>query len=247
MARSPDFLDRTFRVWRIDVPAPVAILIVLTALASIVGAVGARHGFPLLSYGLLCGSHVLPNQPWRLLTWVFFETDPIGLLFGGLALYWFGSDLCRTWGARRFLAIYFGFTIAVAAATWLVGRFLWGEVYEGWYHGTWPITDALIIAWAILHPAREIRIYFVVPAGGRALIYITIGMTVLMALFYGFALFVPHFLAEGFMLAYLGPLQRPYLNWKMRRRKRIRRRYLAAVDLGDRKEDEPGKPPRWIN
>jgi membrane associated rhomboid family serine protease len=251
MGRSSGFLDRTIRVWRVNVPAPVVILIVLTALASIVGAVGSRHGFPLLYHGVLLGNAVFPSGPWRLVTWVFFEIDAFPLVFACLTLYWFGSDLCRTWGARKFLAVYFGFTIAVALLTLLIGRFLWPAVYLVPYLGTWPITSALVIAWAILHPEREIRIYFVLPVGGRALIAITIGFTVLLALFHGLEGYVPYFLAEGLMLVYLGALRRAYLRWKMRRLERIRRRYVAAVALGDREEDErgrpPGKPSRWMN
>jgi membrane associated rhomboid family serine protease len=251
MARSSGILDRTFRVSRFAVPAPVAALILLTALASIVGAVGARHDFLLIFQGMLRGSDVLAGEPWRLVTWVFFEGDAFALLFACLTLYWFGGDLCRTWGPGRFLAVYFGFTIAVAFATVLIGRFLWQEAYLTPYLGTWPITDALVIAWAILHPQREIRIYFVLPVGGRALIGITIGVTVLLALFRGVALYLPHFIAEGLMLVYLGGLRRTYLRWKMRRLDRIRRRYIKAVALGDREEDErghpPGKPPRWLN
>ncbi|HEX2568392.1 MAG TPA: rhomboid family intramembrane serine protease [Polyangia bacterium] len=251
MVRSSGFLDRSVQVWRLNVPAPVALLVLLTALASIAGAVGLRHGVPLLSHVVLEGDPIAAGEPWRLVTWVFFELDPISLLFACLALYWFGSDLCRTWGARRFLAIYFGFTVAIALCTVLIGRYAWPEVHRVPHLGTWPITEALVIAWAILHPQREIRIYFVLPVGGRALIAITIGLTALYALFSGLALFVPHFLAEGLMLVYLGALRRAYLRWKLRRLERIRQRHVVDVSLGEREQDErprsPGKPPRWIN
>lgn len=253
MVRSSGFLDRTVHVWRLHMPAPVAILIFLTALASIVGAVGGRHGVPLLYHGVLICSDVFPSQPWRLVTWVFFEIDPFSLLFACLTIYWFGSDLCRTWGARRFLAIYFGFTVTIALLTMLIGRYLWPAVYSVPYLGTWPITEALVIAWAILHPTREIRIYFVLPVGGRALIGITIGLTVLYALFRGFSLFVPHFLAEALMLVYLGALRRAYLRWKTQGLERTRRRHLSIVSPDEREDEDderrrpPGQPTRWIN
>lgn len=253
MARSSGFLDRTVQIWRLNMPAPVAILIFLTALASIVGAVSGRHEFPLMEHGLLIGSKVFPSEPWRLITWVFFESDAFPLLFACLSIYWFGSDLCRTWGARRFLSIYFGFTVTIALLTVLIGRLLWKEVYLIPYLGTWPITEALVIAWAILHPGREIRIYFVFPVGGRALIGITIGLTVLFALFHGVALYVPHFLAEGLMLVYLGALRRTYLRWKLQRVEHLRRRHLTVVPSGEREGNDrdrpspPGNPPRWMN
>ena len=46
-------------------------------------------------------------------------------------------------------------------------------------------------------------VYFVIPLGGRNLIYATIGGTLVFALLSGFVLFVPHFIALGLMLAYL--------------------------------------------
>ena len=50
----------------------------------------------------------------------------------------------------------------------------------------WPLADALIIAWATLFPTRQMLVYFVIPLGGRNLIYATLGGTLIFALLAGF-------------------------------------------------------------
>ena len=56
---------------------------------------------------------MLQGEVWRLVTWVLFELDPLGLIFAALALFWFGGELVRVWGPGRFLLTYF----AIAAAS----------------------------------------------------------------------------------------------------------------------------------
>ena len=84
------------------VPPTVGALITAIVVASLLGALG--RGYGLIDVAALEPLAVWQGQIWRLVTWVFFETDPLSLLFGGLTLYWFGRDLCFAWGPRRFLA-----------------------------------------------------------------------------------------------------------------------------------------------
>jgi len=252
MARQPQgAFGRNVTVWRFNMPAPIWFLIILTAVASIGGAICERNGIPVVSYGALLSPKVFELQLWRLFTWVLFEMHPFSLVFACLMLYWFGRDLCTTWGYGKFLAVYFGFAGLVGVITALIGRYLWAEVYAIPHLGSWPLSEALVIAWATLYPDRQINLYFLFPIGGRAMVWITIGGTVLFALFFGFAMFVPHFLAEFMMLAYTGGLRKGWLRFKLRRMDKQRKRYLRVVEETDRMEDEKGppsgKPPRWLN
>ena len=63
----------------------------------------------------------------------------------------------------------------------LVGR----SFLQPYYLGVWPIVEAIIIAWAIQFPSRDLLIYFVLPLRGRNLIYATLGGTLLFALLNG--------------------------------------------------------------
>jgi membrane associated rhomboid family serine protease len=191
---------RQLTLGRVTLPLVVAALIVATALASIAGAVGTRNGLPeLLRATLLIVPDVWHGQLWRLVTWVLFELEPLSLVFGCLTLYWFGAPLASRWGSARFLGFYGGVAAAAAVVTTLVAL-PWPEVALHAHAGGWPVLDALVIAWGLLHARARVRFFGVLPLEGRHLIALTIGGTALYALFYGVAPFVPHFAAELLVL-----------------------------------------------
>jgi hypothetical protein len=100
---------------------------------------------------------------------------------------------------------------------------------------------ALMIACATLNPQRDVFVYFVLPLRGRNLILATLGGTLLFALLDGVARFVPHFLAEGLMLAYLNQPAGLQRFWQQARRRRSQRR-ASRLRVVDREE-----PPRWLH
>ncbi len=224
------------------VPSTVGGLISAIVAASLLGAVGRSYG--VVDEAALVPALVWRGQAWRLVTWVFFETDPLSLLFGVLTLYWFGKDLCYAWGARRFVATFFGFSVVAALATCLVGRFLWPPVYVSAWTGSWAVLSALIIAWAMIFPERQILFMLALPISGRALLWITLGGTLLYGVFGRLHAYVPHLAAQLGMLAYArGYSLRGF--WQTLRIKQYERRarrrasHLKVV----KKED----PPRWMN
>jgi membrane associated rhomboid family serine protease len=238
------------RLGQFELPLVVGVLVILTFVLSVTAAILGRTGVPLASYGLLVPPLVWQGQVWRLVTWQFFELEPIGLIFSCALLYWFGRDLCESWGARKFLAVYFGFVALIGALVCLIGRFLWSDVWAEVYFGTWPIAEALTIAWASLFPDRQILFFFAIRAQGKVLIALTIGATALWAAFAGFSRMVPHFLAELMMLVYVGQLRRLYLTWRLSRLQQQKKRYVANVIRLDREEDRgdgPPDKPRFLN
>jgi membrane associated rhomboid family serine protease len=189
------------------VPPAVGGHIAATVLTSLLAVVGSRNGLPLLSLLAFSPEAVLRGEVWRLATWVLLETDPLNLLFGALVLFWFGRDLSEAWGERRFLAAYVGVAAVSAAVTTLLSL-AWPGLRAGFWTGLWPAADALVVAWALLFPFRQILLFFALPVSGKALLWITVGGTVLYALFAGVVAFVPHLLAEGAMYLHasgLGP------------------------------------------
>jgi|SRR5688572_18928489 len=235
------------------VPAVIGVLIVATFVLSIVGAVGLRHGFPIARWSALVAERVLHLELWRLFSWVFFEiTTPWGLLFACLALYWFGADLAIRWGTHRFVAYYLGLAAAIGIVVTAIGR-VYPPIAGYTYLGATPVTAALVIFWAAYFPAKQLRIYFVVPLGGRRLIYATLAITVLFALFFGIEPFIPEFVAEGLALAIAflpSPrewwLERKLRGMEQRRQKSHLRVVPRDADLGD--DDKPEPPGgRWLN
>ncbi len=224
------------------IPSTVGALLAAIVAASLVGALG--RGYGLVEAAALIPVRVWQGQVWRLVTWVFFETDPLSLLFGALTLYWFGRDLCYAWGSQRFLATFFGIAVLSGVVTVVLARFAWPPLLGGAWTGSWAPLTALIVAWAMIFPERQILFMMALPMSGRVLLWLTLGGTLLYAVFAGVAPYVPHITAQLLMLAYAR-------GWSVRgfwqslrikgyeRRARRRASHLKVV----RKQD----PPRWMN
>jgi membrane associated rhomboid family serine protease len=237
-------LNRQIHVMGTRVPLVVALLIGLTLAGTILGAVGRRNGFPVvLQWAALMPDLVWAGELWRLLSWPFFEPDGLALIFACLALWWFGRDLAYSFGPAGFLARYLLLATLTGAATCLMVR-AFPALSAGAYMGPWPLVDAMVVAWAIFYPHRQILFFFVLPLGGRNLVYVTLGVTLLFALLNGFAPFVPHFLALAATLAYMRDpsLMYLWLRFKLawlQRGGRRRGSRLRAVEGGDPERRSP--------
>lgn len=224
-------------------PTPVAWLAGLTAVLSILGALV----FPLLVAGVLVPVNVWAGELWRLVSWVFFERNPLALVFACLLIVWLGPDLWQRWGTRRLLAIYLGCAVLAGAATCALAALLPPDwMMRMPFASAWPAVDALIIAWATLFPERRILIYFVLPVQGRTLIGATVGLTVLLAIFEGWPAFVPHFAAQGAMLLYVDRLQlfrRLWLRARLSSYERQLRKRNSRFTVVPRNDDD--RPQRY--
>jgi len=233
-----------YHVLGVWIPRPIAWLIAAVLFMSAGGSLLQRAGVPLLSLSILHVAEVWRGEVWRLVTWSLLQLDALGLIFGCLMLYFIGPDLLRRWGMRRFFMNFFGGAAVVGAVTCVIGQYLWWVVAAVPHQGLWPMNEAMIIAWAALFRDRQILMFFALPASGRNLIALTIGITVVMAALYGFPMFVPHFVAEFVALLYMdvipvrSAIARGRLAWFQRGYKR-RTAKLTRVD-----RDEP---PRWTH
>jgi len=216
---------RLVKVGPLRLPAVIAGLVAVIAVTSIAAAFGDRNGISRLAQnGVLFTEAVTHGQVWRLCTFALFELAPLSLIFTCLMLVWFGPDLVERWGARRFLGLFFGLAAAGAAALCVEGLAVpWVASIP--FSGSSAVLDGLVVAWALLYPQRELRLYGVVRIKGRWLVHIVIGGTVLYALYAGFALLVPHFTIEAAVLLWLGAV-RPL-------RARRRRERLAQAARGE--------------
>jgi membrane associated rhomboid family serine protease len=219
-----------------------------TIASTAVGALLERNGIPVLSYAICLPALVWQGELWRLFTWVLVQTSGGGLplIFGCVAVYFFVPDLLLRWGSSRFFVIYFGVPALAAAVTCLVARFLWHGLALVPYSGMWTAIDALVIAWAALNPDRQILLYFVLPVTGRQMLFLMVGGTLLTAVIDGPALYMPHLMAELFMLMYMDVIsvRRLFLRGRMAMLQRDYRRRTAHLHVVER-DDE--KPPRWMH
>lgn len=236
--------------WGLRIPATVGALIALTLATSIAGTVCEHIGIPLMQKSVLLAGDVRHGEVWRLLTWVFCENHPINLVFTCLWLYWLGRDLSQRWGEWRFLLIYLGLAVVVGGLVVLTGSLVSSRVFATEYLGSWPVSCALMILWAFEFSERQMN-FFVAQLGGRQLVWVTIGGTVLFSIYYGPALFAPHFFAEALALIGISDLRRRFLRWRLQRQHAKARSYLRSVARTDEEEDRRGPPsgerPKWLN
>ena len=66
------------------------------------------------------GDSAVGFAPWQLVTYSFLHGNLMHLLFNMLALYMFGSDIERIFGARRFATYYFVCVVTAAVAQLIV-------------------------------------------------------------------------------------------------------------------------------
>lgn len=203
----------------------------------------AAHLAGLARWLVLLPAAVWEGEIWRLATWTLVEGDPLALLFAGLTLYWFGRDLAWAWGTRRLLLTWLGFGAASGLGVMLLGLAL--PLPGG--AGPWPVLSALLVAWGLLYPERQMSFWGVLPLTGRGLVWITIGGTVFFGAFYGMRSMVPHLVAEGLMLLWFRGLSprgawQSLRIWLGERRMRRRARHLRVV-----KKNGKGDPPQWLN
>lgn len=220
------------------VPPAVGGLILALVGVSLVGHLSGVAGWLVLS-----PAAVWEGEVWRLVTWPFVEGDPLGLLFAALTLYGFGRDLAWAWGTRRLLLTWLGFGAASGLAVVLLSLLL---PLPG-AAGPWPVLLALLVAWGLLFPERQMSIWGLLPLSGRGLVWITIGGTFFFGAFYGLRSMAAHLAAEGLMLLWFRGLSprgawQSFRIWLGERRMRRRARHLRVV-----KKNGKGEPPQWLN
>jgi rhomboid family protein len=125
----------------------------------------AEPGFALVHFALqpLAGNQGDPFRLWQLITYAFLH-DPhnIGhLLFNMLGLWMFGTDVERSLGTPRFLAVYFA-SVFAAALTQLFVPMLLGAPPEPTIGASGGVFGVLL-AFALMFPTRRVLVMGVVP------------------------------------------------------------------------------------
>ena len=98
-------------------------------------------------------------RPWTMVTYPLVSVDPISLLFYGLMMWWVGGSLERSWGTR-FFAIFFGLMAVITALGLTAAAFLTSDTIR---LDNWLPLSALIVAWCMLNPDQEIRLWGIIP------------------------------------------------------------------------------------
>lgn len=96
-------------------------------------------------------------MPWQIVTYAFMHGSVMHIFFNMLALWMFGSDLERVWGAKRFMQFYAASILAAAASQLLIAPLLGqGAPTVGASGGTY----GLLLAFGMMFPNRIIMPLF---------------------------------------------------------------------------------------
>lgn len=228
------------------------VLVGLVAGLSILAALlkGWIGSIDLLEWAAFQPNLVLGGQVWRLVTWPWLATDPFGLIFGVLGLYFFGSACERAWGRRSFL-FRLGVFVVVPVMLTMPIVFAPGAAARVGAIGPSVLVLALLAAYAADHRRASI-VLFPIPfrLNGDMILWFEGGLLALYVLFSGTILpYLPQIAAFGLALAWfrfdlLKGLRRRWLQLRRRRieanLRKLKGRHLSVV-----KDDD--EPPTYLH
>ena len=157
----------------------VSTWILATLTASIVAAV---DGGWLEYWVALAPEKIWRGEIWRLVTWPIVELGPMSIIFTCAAIYKFGGELAPRWGDRRLRRFMLEIVIAGGAVTAL-GAWLSDDAWQMYRCGGWAVSDALVIAWARQYPNATLTLHGLLTLSGQQLVMVTVGVTVLIAIY----------------------------------------------------------------
>jgi membrane associated rhomboid family serine protease len=209
-------------------------------ISSILNAIGA---YSLVNFLGLSASGLFHGLIYQLVTYPFLETQLMGVLFNSLVVWFIGSEFEMKWGMK----IYFRFLLLIVVGVGLIYSlvnliFFFGTpAYFAALHGLGGVNFALLIAYSILYPDRQMLL-IVFPVRARTFCWILVGIEAYMALLGNFRTSWAHLLAMGlsFLIIHFqnNPLIKKALNttWKPRPSDK---KHLYVV------KDEEQKPPKY--
>jgi membrane associated rhomboid family serine protease len=114
---------------------------------------------------------------WQLFTYMFLHAGLWHLVINMLMLWFFGSDLERFWGSRRFLVYYLFTGVGAGLCSFLTA-----------FHSLVPVVGAsgaifgILLAYALLFPDTIVFLFFFFPMRIRQAVFVLAGINLLGAL-----------------------------------------------------------------
>lgn len=212
--------------------------------SSILQAIGA---FSLVGILGLSSSGLFSGMIFQLITYPFIETQLMSFLFSSLILWFIGSELETQWGQKVYLRFILLTVLGVGVIFSLINLlFFFGTpVYFTPLHGLSGINFALLIAYSLLYPDRQMAFMMIFPMKARTFCWILVGIEAYMAVFTSFRTSWAHLMAMGisFLIIHFqsNPLIKKALNstWKRSSPRSGGKRHLHVV------KDDDQKPPKY--
>ena len=209
-------------------------------LFSILKAVGAYNLVGLLG---LSATGLANGFIFQLITYPLIEVNLMGFIFNSRVIWFIGSELEKQWGSKIYVRFLLINIIGVGIIYSLVNVLFFGTNTGAIpLHGLTGINFAMLIAYALLYPDRQMSLMMIFPMRARTFCWILAGIEAYMALFSNLASAWAHLLAM--VISYLiirfqtKPLVRMALNASFETKKRSKS-HLYVV------KDEDQKPPKF--
>jgi membrane associated rhomboid family serine protease len=171
---------------------------------------------------------VVHGQLWRLVTYMFLHAGPFHVLFNMLFLWMFGVEIERMWGRNTFLKYYFVTGVAAAATTIVVSFIPFFGLHELYFSRTVGASGAVVavmLAYGLYFPNREIFIYGIFPIRAKYLLLIFgalslfSGGNIAQSTHVGGAL-AGYVYLKGGRIHLLSEIKYRYLKWRINRMRR---------------------------
>jgi membrane associated rhomboid family serine protease len=211
-------------------------------LGAILKAIGAFNLTALLG---LSGAGLTRGLIFQLVTYPLVETQLMSFLFNGLLLWFIGSELENLWGTRIYSRFLILNIIGVGLIYVLISIFFFfgATLFQNPLNGLTGINYALLIAYALLYPDRQLSMMLIFPMRARTFCWILVGIQAYLALINSVMDAWAHLCAMG--LSYLiihfqnKPLIKRVLNQSFGAKKSSGKKHLYVV------KDEDSKPPKY--
>jgi membrane associated rhomboid family serine protease len=176
---------------------------------------------------------------WQLFTYMFLHGGILHLLFNMLTLWFFGSQIERDWGTRRFLKYYFLCGIAAGVCV-VIANLLTVDVPT---IGASGAIFGVLVAFAVLYPNQTVLMNFLFPIKAKYMVMIYAAIELLMTMRPGQSgvSTIAHLGGMAFGYVYLkGRLPRvrvpevgsAYKQWKLQRAKKKFQVYMRKHGNG---------------
>jgi membrane associated rhomboid family serine protease len=200
-----------------------------------IGALSLPHILGLSSAGINNGF------VFQLVTYPFVETQLMSFIFSGLIIWFVGSELEALWSARvytRFLLL----TIVGVGLIYVLIH-LGMNVYSAPLHGLSGVNFALLVAYAVLYPHRQMSLMMIFPMQARTFCLILAGIEAYLAIFSGSLASWPHLFAMAIAFLIIrfqtNPLIKKVLNSSFTPTRK-KKGHLYVV-----KKDDENPPKYW--
>ncbi len=205
-----------------------------------IGAVSLVHLLGLSADGLFHG------LIYKLITYPLIEMELMTFIFNGLIIWFIGSELELSWGIKIYLRFLLFTVIGAGLFFSLLNLvFFFGTPpYFASLHGLSGINFALLIAYSLLYPDRQMVFMMIFPMKAKTFCWILVFIEAYLAVFNSLQSSWGHLLAMGMSFLLINFQSNPVIKLALQGTWPLRPKSKKQTHLRVVKDDDQ-KPPRY--